>query len=105
MDDQCSPSGGTTMRIWTRGGAPRDRKSTRPNSSHGYISYAVFCLKKKNLLGCLRHGLLVRTDIILHYVDTLRRCYSHLVRRDLYFLLLVAVLITDLCYMALVDTP
>src|SRR2546429_4813960 len=28
--------------------APRDRKSTRLNSSHGYISYAVFCLKKKN---------------------------------------------------------
>src|SRR2546429_6725252 len=27
------------------GGA--DRKSTRLNSSHGYISYAVFCLKKK----------------------------------------------------------
>src|SRR5687768_17804062 len=25
-----------------------DRKSTRLNSSHGYISYAVFCLKKKN---------------------------------------------------------
>src|SRR5216684_5301494 len=24
----------------------RDRKSTRLNSSHGYISYAVFCLKK-----------------------------------------------------------
>src|SRR2546422_5483371 len=32
-------------------GQPRgravDRKSTRLNSSHGYISYAVFCLKKK----------------------------------------------------------
>src|SRR5216684_6238541 len=29
-------------------GAPvGDRKSTRLNSSHGYISYAVFCLKKK----------------------------------------------------------
>src|SRR2546422_3704007 len=28
----------------------RDRKSTRLNSSHGYISYAVFCLKKKNKL-------------------------------------------------------
>src|SRR2546429_6023763 len=28
-----------------------DRKSTRLNSSHGYISYAVFCLKKKNPLG------------------------------------------------------
>src|SRR5687768_17772339 len=27
--------------------ADRDRKSTRLNSSHGYISYAVFCLKKK----------------------------------------------------------
>src|SRR2546429_6067649 len=27
----------------------RDRKSTRLNSSHGYISYAVFCLKKKNM--------------------------------------------------------
>src|SRR5205809_4893909 len=29
-----------------RGRSP-DRKSTRLNSSHGYISYAVFCLKKK----------------------------------------------------------
>src|SRR2546429_851129 len=29
-----------------RGG---DRKSTRLNSSHGYISYAVFCLKKKKI--------------------------------------------------------
>src|SRR5687768_17985988 len=27
--------------------ACKDRKSTRLNSSHGYISYAVFCLKKK----------------------------------------------------------
>src|SRR2546429_8228110 len=29
---------------------PQDRKSTRLNSSHGYISYAVFCLKKNNHL-------------------------------------------------------
>src|SRR5687768_18366890 len=28
-------------------GGVADRKSTRLNSSHGYISYAVFCLKKK----------------------------------------------------------
>src|SRR2546422_5569872 len=28
-----------------------DRKSTRLNSSHGYISYAVFCLKKKKKTG------------------------------------------------------
>src|SRR5207245_9906370 len=27
-----------------------DRKSTRLNSSHGSISYAVFCLKKKNIM-------------------------------------------------------
>src|SRR2546429_1478290 len=36
-----------------------DRKSTRLNSSHGYISYAVFCLKKKtdhadNILCCIQ---------------------------------------------------
>src|SRR2546429_5221628 len=32
-----------------------DRKSTRLNSSHGYISYAVFCLKKKNVELSDRH--------------------------------------------------
>src|SRR2546429_7098227 len=31
-----------------RRGHYSDRKSTRLNSSHGYISYAVFCLNKKN---------------------------------------------------------
>src|SRR2546429_7326468 len=30
----------------------QDRKSTRLNSSHGYISYAVFCLKKKKYTHC-----------------------------------------------------
>src|SRR2546429_7262779 len=34
-------------RVWGRRPRNRDRKSTRLNSSHGYISYAVFCLKKK----------------------------------------------------------
>src|SRR2546422_4147504 len=32
--------------LWTEN-IDLDRKSTRLNSSHGYISYAVFCLKKK----------------------------------------------------------
>src|SRR2546422_2050208 len=32
---------------WGYGMLLSDRKSTRLNSSHGYISYAVFCLKKK----------------------------------------------------------
>src|SRR2546430_3827065 len=31
----------------------RDRKSTRLNSSHSQISYAVFCLKKKKTLTCV----------------------------------------------------
>src|SRR2546429_1493751 len=33
--------------VWGRPLETLDRKSTRLNSSHGYISYAVFCLKKK----------------------------------------------------------
>src|SRR2546422_6969787 len=35
----------------------RDRKSTRLNSSHGYISYAVFCLKKKKKTYEIRHAI------------------------------------------------
>src|SRR2546429_1321252 len=35
------------LTIRARWASKRDRKSTRLNSSHGYISYAVFCLKKK----------------------------------------------------------
>src|SRR2546429_10024907 len=37
----------TTNGAIKTGDGNRDRKSTRLNSSHGYISYAVFCLKKK----------------------------------------------------------
>src|SRR2546427_6429028 len=35
----------------TSGWKATDRKSTRLNSSHSQISYAVFCLKKKNKIG------------------------------------------------------
>src|SRR2546429_3144341 len=41
--------GGRTDQRKKRKKLERDRKSTRLNSSHGYISYAVFCLKKKRL--------------------------------------------------------
>src|SRR5687768_18250467 len=44
--------GAPRVRVQGAGAGARDRgdrKSTRLNSSHGYISYAVFCLKKKNL--------------------------------------------------------
>src|SRR2546422_8603897 len=37
-----------------------DRKSTRLNSSHGYISYAVFCLKKKKVNSIVDNHVLLR---------------------------------------------
>src|SRR2546422_6507934 len=39
----------TEVTVQNAGDSLTDRKSTRLNSSHGYISYAVFCLKKKNM--------------------------------------------------------
>src|SRR5256884_6269123 len=42
------PEAADTEGIRAAGFTNRDRKSTRLNSSHGYISYAVFCLKKRN---------------------------------------------------------
>src|SRR2546430_3146967 len=41
----------------------RDRKSTRLNSSHSQISYAVFCLKKKKQLGSNESTLLPTTTL------------------------------------------
>src|SRR5690606_41104388 len=52
---QVGPARGDQLVVGRRRGArgddegPRDRKSTRLNSSHVKISYAVFCLKKKNI--------------------------------------------------------
>src|SRR2546429_4104392 len=43
----CGPSLSVRSNSVTAEFTARDRKSTRLNSSHGYISYAVFCLKKK----------------------------------------------------------
>src|SRR5437870_7459065 len=54
----------TTYRdILRRIGEARDRKSTRLNSSHVAISYAVFCLKKKNKK---KHILLTTTTHTTH---------------------------------------
>src|SRR3712207_7092229 len=49
----------------------RDRKSTRLNSSHANISYAVFCLKKKKQI-----DLHLYTSLI-HPIRSLSRSYSH----------------------------
>src|SRR2546429_2555745 len=43
----------------------RDRKSTRLNSSHGYISYAVFCLEKKKK----QHAHFVSSNFIMTSVS------------------------------------
>src|SRR2546422_5377185 len=54
-----SSKGGTAHNVAERfianlpGPDAGDRKSTRLNSSHGYISYAVFCLKKKKQLNII----------------------------------------------------
>src|SRR3712207_7525547 len=48
LSDRDEARGGRRLRRPTRpAGRHRDRKSTRLNSSHANISYAVFCLKKK----------------------------------------------------------
>src|SRR2546422_8196604 len=44
----CTVGPALPERVGGLGTPHTDRKSTRLNSSHGYISYAVFCLKKKN---------------------------------------------------------
>src|SRR2546430_13410820 len=46
-------------------GKPQDRKSTRLNSSHSQISYAVFCLKKKKTNKNNDHGTALRTRNIV----------------------------------------
>src|SRR3989449_5896283 len=52
----------TAASVTARGSSPpaawwlRDRKSTRLNSSHGYISYAVFCLKKKKTYTAIKRA-------------------------------------------------
>src|SRR5699024_12050484 len=49
-DSYCHPDGVASV---------RDRKSTRLNSSHVSISYAVFCLKKNKNIQSLRHAQLL----------------------------------------------
>src|SRR2546427_5715394 len=53
---------------------PADRKSTRLNSSHSQISYAVFCLKKKKERYLSLHGLEGR--LARHQVEGLSVAYT-----------------------------
>src|SRR2546430_5222466 len=59
----------------------RDRKSTRLNSSHSQISYAVFCLKKKKTNVCDQHTALRTSAIILHGIACIG--FMHVQANDL----------------------
>src|SRR2546430_12475521 len=50
----------------------RDRKSTRLNSSHSQISYAVFCLKKKNIKYKTTYRVFQESIILYHRVFTIQ---------------------------------
>src|SRR2546430_10297297 len=71
----CASQGaGCATPVAGRGRDPQgDRKSTRLNSSHSQISYAVFCLKKKKIM-TYNPGTNGNTYRIVH--KTLRRCTS-----------------------------
>src|SRR2546422_7931895 len=49
LSDSASVGGAGRGQVAIHPRSRQDRKSTRLNSSHGYISYAVFCLKKKKI--------------------------------------------------------
>src|SRR2546429_175343 len=60
-------SNGSTQRNGSDSGKVYvDRKSTRLNSSHGYISYAVFCLKKQHNSDIPRPNDLMNLDLKTH---------------------------------------
>src|SRR5256886_4303283 len=55
LPEQRRVAAATDGRIDDTAAARRDRKSTRLNSSHSQISYAVFCLKKKKIVQTIEH--------------------------------------------------
>src|SRR3712207_8019633 len=55
----------------------RDRKSTRLNSSHANISYAVFCLKKKKLLNTTLDISCIALTLVLYSHDSSNRFTAH----------------------------
>src|SRR5687768_18040874 len=57
--------------LLARAALAEDRKSTRLNSSHGYISYAVFCLKKKKkkiTINLNNHTQIILPDYFSNYM-------------------------------------
>src|SRR2546429_3155319 len=75
----CVKSTSSATTRWATAGVPSlcsaDRKSTRLNSSHGYISYAVFCLKKKSI-SAETHEVDVRAGRLVQPADGRREISS-----------------------------
>src|SRR2546429_4338080 len=67
-----------------------DRKSTRLNSSHGYISYAVFCLKKKKILSDHKTKLDLTNDQSKLPNRSLQNNYDQLAMTSRYYRLLLS---------------
>src|SRR5689334_24343441 len=74
----CSDSLGWQLVVPQEMWATRDRKSTRLNSSHSSISYAVFCLKKKNHLPVQLSPFLLYKTLQAHkYVQKNHRVFDY----------------------------
>src|SRR2546430_4358206 len=93
MADRRPPARAPRCRVPRRG--LQDRKSTRLNSSHSQISYAVFCLKKKKVapLDCSTFILYQRNHVVLPPRIVQVRVLDPLVARSIYITLLAVVTI------------
>src|SRR5256884_4317947 len=82
---------------------PGDRKSTRLNSSHGYISYAVFCLKKK-IVHSWKEVLLLLLSLMAAAAFIRAWRAGHLPRPNLFDLLVAVVAAVVVIYTVLPPT-
>src|SRR2546430_1573231 len=85
------------MHTWLRCTTRVDRKSTRLNSSHSQISYAVFCLKKKNFIG-IRVNRAKKSGMvnITSSVNSRERSGINTIRHDLNQLFTINVTMRDI---------
>src|SRR5207249_8479539 len=82
--DPCQLRGSGTF-LFVGENVPEDRKSTRLNSSHVSISYAVFCLKKKKKKKNKNKKEKIKTNkrktkITLKFIDVINSNYSQLAK-------------------------
>src|SRR5205807_5935794 len=80
VPELCSlPCKGSILNILLGQNTALDRKSTRLNSSHLVISYAVFCLKKKKKINRSKIGYLIDYYLVMAYYGfSIKLSYSHI---------------------------